>query len=131
MSTLFAQLHPNRWLTGLWLNSDFRKLWGSLTIVHFGGQVTFLALPLTAALMLNASTFEVGILTALEALPYPIFGLFAGVLVDRARKLPVIIACDVGRGVALLAIPACAWFGVLTMSILYVSGFLVGLFTVV
>ncbi|HEX7466144.1 MAG TPA: hypothetical protein VF309_05850, partial [Usitatibacter sp.] len=112
MSTLFAQLHPSRWLTGLWLNSDFRKLWGSLTIVHFGGQVTFLALPLTAALMLNASPFEVGILPALEALPYPIFGLLAGVLVDRARKLPVIIACDVGRGLALLAIPAFAWLGV-------------------
>ena len=131
MSTLFAQLHPSRWLTGLWLNSDFRKLWGSLTIVHFGGQVTFLALPLTAALMLNASPFEVGILTALEALPYPIFGLLAGVLVDRARKLPVIIACDLGRGVALLAIPVCAWFGALTMALLYVVGFLIGLFTVI
>jgi MFS family permease len=131
MSTLFAQLHPSRWLTGLWLNSDFRKLWGSLTIVHFGGQVTFLALPLTAALMLNASPFEVGILTALEALPYPIFGLLAGVLVDRARKLPVIIACDLGRGVALLAIPVCAWFGALTMALLYIVGFLIGLFTVV
>ena len=131
MSTLFAQLHPSRWLTGLWLNSDFRKLWGSLTIVHFGGQVTFLALPLTAALMLNASPFEVGILTALEALPYPIFGLLAGVLVDRARKLPVIIACDLGRGIALLAIPVCAWFGALTMALLYVVGFLIGLFTVI
>ncbi|HEX7607663.1 MAG TPA: MFS transporter, partial [Usitatibacter sp.] len=120
-----------RWLTGLWLNSDFRKLWGSLTIVHFGGQVTFLALPLTAALMLNASPFEVGILTALEALPYPIFGLLAGVLVDRARKLPVIIACDLGRGVELLAIPVCAWFGALTMALLYVVGFLIGLFTVI
>ncbi|MGZ5698207.1 MAG: MFS transporter, partial [Usitatibacter sp.] len=131
MSTLFSQLHPSRWLTGLWLNPDFRKLWGSLTIVHFGGQVTFLALPLTAALMLNATPFEVGVLTALEALPYPIFGLFAGVLVDRARKLPVIIACDVGRGLALLAIPACAWFEVLTMTLLYVVGFLIGLFTVI
>ena len=104
MATLLSNLHPNRWLTGLWLNRDFRKLWGLLTIVHFGGQVTFLALPLTAALVLNASPFQVGVLTALEALPYPIFGLFAGVLVDRARKLPVIIACDVGRGLALLAI---------------------------
>ena len=51
MSTLLASLHPNRWLTGLWQSPDFRKLWGSLTITHFGGQVTFLALPLTAALM--------------------------------------------------------------------------------
>jgi MFS family permease len=130
MATIFSNLHPNRWLTGLWLNRDFRKLWGSLTIVHFGGQVTFLALPLTAALMLNASPFEVGVLTALEALPYPIFGLFAGVFVDRTRKLPVIIACDVGRGVALLAIPLCAWFGMLTMTVLYVVGFLIGAFSV-
>ena len=82
----FQALHPRRWFTGLWLNSDFRKLWGSLTIVHFGGQITFLALPLTAAIALNASPFEVGVLTALEALPYPLFGLFAGVIVDRTRK---------------------------------------------
>ena len=131
MTTLPGSLHPSRWLTGLWRHPDFVKLWGSLTIVHFGGQITFLALPLTAALMLNATPFEVGVLTALEALPYPLFGLFAGVIVDRMRKLPMIIACDVGRGVALLAIPLCAWFGVLSMAVLYVVGFLVGLLTVI
>ena len=126
----FQALHPRRWFTGLWLNPDFRKLWGSLTIVHFGGQITFLALPLTAALVLNASPLEVGVLTALEALPYPLFGLFAGVLVDRMRKLPMIIFCDVGRGLALLAIPVSAWTGVLSMGVLYVVGFIVGLLTV-
>jgi MFS family permease len=131
MSTILNSLNPSRWLTGLWRNPDFVKLWGSLTMVHFGGQITFLALPLTAALILNASPFEVGVLTALEALPYPLFGLFAGVLVDRTRKLPVIIACDVGRGLALLAIPACMWFGALSMAVLYVVGFLVGLLTVI
>ena len=131
MATLFASLHPRRWFTGLWRNPDFRKLWGSLTIVHFGGQITFLALPLTAALMLNASPFEVGVLTALEALPYPLLGLFAGVIVDRTRKLPVIIAADIGRGLALLAVPICAWFGVLSMAILYVVGFMIGALTVI
>jgi MFS family permease len=131
MNTLLDRLHPRRWLTGLWRNPDFVKLWGSLTITHFGGQVTFLALPLTAAIMLNASPFEVGVLTALEALPYPLFGLFAGVLVDRARKLPVIIWADIGRGLALLAVPVCAWLGVLSMPVLYVAGFLVGLGSVV
>jgi MFS family permease len=131
MATLLRNLHPSHWFTGLWLSRDFRKLWGSLTLVHFGGQITFLALPLTAALVLNATPFEVGVLTALEALPYPVFGLFAGVLVDRTRKLPVMIACDVGRGMALLAIPACAWLGVLNMPILYVVGFLVGALSVI
>jgi MFS family permease len=131
MATLMQSLHPRRWLTGLWRNPDFRKLWGSLTITHFGGQITFLALPLTAAIMLNASPFEVGVLTALEALPYPLIGLFAGVWVDRARKLPVIVATDVARGLALLAIPVCAWLGVLSMGVLYVAGFLVGAMTVI
>ena len=127
----FQALHPRRWFTGLWLNPDFRKLWGSLTVVHFGGQITFLALPLTAALALNATPFEVGVLTALEALPYPLVGLFAGVIVDRTRKLPLIIACDVGRGLALLAIPVCAWAGTLSMGLLYVVGFLIGALSVI
>ncbi len=106
-------------------------MWGSLTVTHFGGQITFLALPLTAALLLQATPFEVGVLTAMGALPYPLFGLFAGVLVDRTRKLPVIILSDVGRGLALAAIPLCAWFGVLTMPLLYVVNFFMGFATVI
>ena len=131
MAALIRKFHPARWLTGLWRNPDFVRLWGSLTITHFGGQVTFLALPLTAALALNATPFEVGILTALEALPYPIFGLFAGVIVDRAPKLPIIIVSDLGRGLALAAIPVCAWLGVLNMPVLYVVGFLIGIGSVI
>jgi len=131
METILKVLHPRRWLTGLWRNPDFRKLWASLTITHFGGQITFLALPLTAAIMLNASPFEVGVLTALEALPYALIGLFAGVLVDRTRKLPIIVATDVGRGLALAAVPVAAWMGVLDMYVLYVTGFLVGAMSVI
>lgn len=116
-----------RWRTGLWRNHDFLRLWGSLTITHFGAQITSLALPLTAALVLDASPFEMGVLIALEALPFPLFGLFAGVIVDRFRKLPIIIWADVGRGLALLAVPACAWAGWLSMPVLYLVGFLVGI----
>ena len=110
----------------IWQNQDFRTLWMSLTITHFGGQVTFLALPLTAALMLNATPLEMGILTAVEALPYTLFGLFTGVLIDRSRKLRLIIIADIGRGLALSMVPLAAWLGVLSMSILYIVGFLVG-----
>src|SRR5258708_35295193 len=107
MASLLNTLHPNRWLTGLWRNPDFVKLWGSLTLVHFGGQITFLALPLTAALVLDASPLEGGVLTALQALPHPLFGLFARALVDRVRKLPVVIVVAVGPGFRLRAIPLC------------------------
>ena len=113
-------------LNGLWRNADFVRLWTSLTITHFGGQITFLALPLTAALLLNASPFEMGVLTALESIPFALFGLFAGVLVDRAPKLPIIVWSDIGRALALLVVPFCAWFGWLSMGVLYVVGFLIG-----
>ncbi len=116
-----------RWRTGLWRNHDFVRLWGSLTITHFGAQITSLALPLTAALVLNASPFEMGVLVALEALPFTLFGLFAGVIVDRFPKLPIIIWADAGRGLALLTVPVCAWVGWLSMPVLYIAGFTVGL----
>ncbi|MBL8520551.1 MAG: MFS transporter [Betaproteobacteria bacterium] len=117
----------HRHLPPVWQNRDFRLLWISLTITHFGGQVTFLALPLTAALMLNASPMQMGILTAVEALPYTLFGLFTGVLIDRSRKLKLIILADIGRGLALLLVPVAAWFGFLSMPVLYIVGFLVGI----
>ena len=117
----------DRYLGTLWRNRDFRVLWISLTITHFGGQVTFLALPLTAALMLHATPTEMGILTMMQALPYTLFGLFTGVLVDRSRKLPLVIWADIGRGVMLLLVPLAAWLGFLGMPILYLASFFVGL----
>ncbi len=117
----------DKYLGTLWRHRDFRALWISLTITHFGGQITFLALPLTAAIMLNATPTEMGILMAVEALPYTMFGLFTGVLVDRSRKLPLIIMADVGRGLALLMVPIAAWMGWMSMWVLYTAGFLVGL----
>ena len=126
MTKLMQQLNPARAFNGLWRNGDFVRLWTSLTITHFGGQVTFLALPLTAALLLDASAFEMGVLTALEAAPFALFGLFAGVMIDRAPKLPIIVLSDIARGVALLAVPIAAWLGVLSMGVLYAVGFLLG-----
>ena len=124
--TQLLQRFQDKYFSGVWKSHDFRTLWLSLTITHFGGQVTFLALPLTAAIMLHATPLEMGVLTAVEALPYTLFGLFTGVLIDRSRKLRLIIIADVGRGLALLLVPLAAWLGFLSMPILYVVGFLCG-----
>ena len=113
------------WRTGLWRNRDFLKLWGSLTITHFGAQITTLALPLTAALVLRASPFEMGVLVALEALPFSLFGLFAGVIVDRFPKLPIIIWA--ARARARAAHGADLRLGRLAHRVLYIAGFTVGL----
>lgn len=116
---------------GLWLSRDFRRLWGSLTITSFGAQITNLALPLTAALLLHASPMQMGILVALETLPFALFSLHAGVLLDRVRKLPVVITADLGRGLALAAIPVAAWFDALSIELLFGVGFLCGVQNVV
>ena len=87
--------------------------------------------PLTAALLLNATPMQMGILVALETLPFALVSLHAGVLLDRVRKLPIVILADIGRGVALLAIPLAAWLGVLSIEILYIVGFLCGIQNVV
>jgi len=116
---------------GLWRNPVFMKLWVSSTITSFGAQITNLALPLTAAVLLQATPWQMGVLVALETLPFALVSLHAGVLIDRVRKLPIVILADIGRGAALLAIPITAWTGTLSVEILYVVGFLCGVQNVV
>jgi MFS family permease len=116
---------------GLWLSREFRRLWGSLTITSFGAQVTNLALPLTAAVLLHATPMQMGVLVALETLPFALVSLHAGVLLDRMRKLPVVVFSDVTRGLALLVIPLAAFTDVLSVEVLYVVGFFCGVQNVV
>jgi MFS family permease len=117
--------------SGLWRRPEFVRLWTSMTITAFGAQITNLALPLTAAVMLHATPWQMGVLVALETLPFALVSLHAGVLIDRVRKLPIVIAADIGRGVALLAIPLAAYFDALSIELLFVVGFVCGVQNVV
>jgi MFS family permease len=114
----------------LWRNADFMRLWVGQTISEAGTQVSALAVPTVAILLLHASPFQVGLLTALEFLPFPVLGLVAGVYADRLKRRPLMIASDLGRMVALATIPAAFSFGVLTMEQLYAVGLVVGVFNV-
>jgi len=102
-----------------------------MTVTSFGAQVTNLALPLTAAVLLHATPMQMGVLVALETLPFALVSLHAGVLLDRVRKLPLIVVMDVGRGLALLAIPAAALLHALSMEMLFVVAFLCGVQNVI
>ena len=112
------------------LGRDFRLLWAGQSVSQVGSQVTQLALPLTAALVLGASPLEMGILGAAEFAPFLLVGLFAGVWVDRLPRRPILIGADVGRALLLAALPIAALFGLLRIEQLYVVGFLVGVLTV-
>ena len=116
--------------TGLWRHPDFLKLWGAQTVSTVGTQVTFIALPLTAILVLDASAFEVAALAAMDTLPFLLFALPAGVWIDRLRRRPLMVVADFGRAAALLSIPVAYALDALSLGQLFVVGFSVGTFGV-
>jgi MFS family permease len=95
-----------------------------------GSQVTALALPTAAILLLHATPFQVGILGALEFLAFPTLGLVAGVYADRIRRRPIMIVCDFGRAVILGSVPAAWLLGVLSIYQLYAVSLVTGVATV-
>jgi MFS family permease len=115
---------------GLWRHRDFLSLWGAETVSQFGSQITFLALPLVAILVLDESAFRVAALTSVYFLPFLLLTLPAGVWVDRLRRRPILVIGDLVRAVALLTIPLAHWADVLTIWQLYVVAFVTGVGTV-
>jgi MFS family permease len=96
----------------------------------FGTQVSQIAIPFIAAVVLNAPAGEVGLLTTVEFLPILLFTLPAGVWVDRFPKKRILVFGDLGRAVMLGSIPIAYALGALTIWQLYVVGFVNGLMTV-
>ena len=117
---------PRQAVFGVLNQADFLKLWLGLTGSLFGMQVSGLALPLTAVLLLGASASEMGVLSAARWLPYLIVGLFAGVWLDRVRRRPVLIVTHLGRAALLASIPVASVLGVLHIEQLYIVSFAVG-----
>ncbi len=113
--------------TSLWRQRDFLYLWGAQTISQIGSQVTFLALPLTAVLFLDASPGQMGVLTALGAVPSLLVGLHAGAVVDRHRRRPILLSTDLGRAALLSLVPLAWLLGVLSLELLFAVALLVGL----
>jgi MFS family permease len=105
---------------GLWRHRDFLHLWSAQTISALGSQVTLLALPLTALLVLHAKPYEVALLATAGTLPNLVVGIPAGIRVDRVRRRPVMVAADLGRATLLASAPVAYALGILTLPHLYV-----------
>jgi len=105
----------------------YRRLWGSILTASFGNQVMMLALPLTAAVLLQATPMQMGLLTAIELSPFLLFSLPSGVWLDRVRKLPVYVWGESLVAVCAISVPLAWWLGWLTMGWLYGIGFVIGL----
>ncbi|MFI0797106.1 MFS transporter [Micromonospora rubida] len=107
-------------------NRNFRLLWIGETTSAFGTSVSRVALPLIAVVTLDASTFEVGLLTATAWLPWLLLGLPAGAWVDRLPRRPLMLACNVVSLATVLSAPIAYWAGVLTIAHLLLVALLTG-----
>jgi MFS family permease len=114
-----------RW--GVFTQRDFRLLWTGETVSGLGNSMTAVALPLIAVQALDAGSTAVGLLAAAVWLPWLLLGLPVGAWVDRVRKRPLMIACDLVTAVALVSIPLAAWLDALTFRHLVVVALMCGL----
>lgn len=116
---------------GLWRQPNFMKLWVGQTISLAGSHIGGGAIRYTAILTLAATPIEASALAAAGLLPVLLFGLLAGVLVDRLPCRRLLIGADIGRALLLLSIPVAYALGTLHMAQLYLVAALVGTLTIV
>jgi MFS family permease len=100
--------------------SVFWTYWTAGTISSVGSAVSAVALPLTAVVVLHASAFEVGLLTAASYVAWIVIGLPAGVLVARLPLRATQVAMDLVRALALASVPLAWWLDRLTLAQLVV-----------
>lgn len=89
----------------LWRHRDFLLLWGGQTVSEVGSQVTVLAMPLVAVVVLRASALQVGLLSAAQTAAYLLVSLPAGAMVERLDKRRVMVWCDLGRLAVVGSVP--------------------------
>jgi MFS family permease len=113
------------------LGREFGWLWSGQAVSQLGSMVTTVALPLVVVLRLHGSTFEVGLVEALQWLPTAVISLPVGAWADRRHKRPLLIAANLGQAAAVGSIPAAAALGRLTLAQVLAAALVIGLFELV
>jgi MFS family permease len=108
----------------------FHGLWLGQSISQLGSQITVVVLPLVAAVTLHASPFEIGLLAALETVPYLLFSLPAGVIADRVDRRMLLILTDLGRAATLFLVPIAFALDLLSLPVLFAVGLVNGTLSV-
>jgi len=112
-------------------NRNFRLLWSGESISLLGSEVSVIALPSLAVLAFGQGAFAVGVLMALQFIPYVVLAPIFGVIADRMRRRTLMQIANLARVVILGSLPVAAILGQLTLTHLYIAALLKGIFDVV
>lgn len=104
----------------------FRRYWRADAVSGFGTYVTLFALQALVVLTLDGTAADVGWLNSARWLPYLVFGLVVGAIVDGRRRLPLMVGTDLLQGGLLLTIPLLWWLDLLSLPALMVIVFAYG-----
>ena len=102
----------------LWGSPGFLRFWMASTVSDFGTYVSTIAIQVIVVVTLHEGAGSVGLVSAVRWLPYLLFGLIAGVLVDRSRRRPLLVITDLARGLLLVVVPVLAWTHHLSLVVL-------------
>jgi MFS family permease len=108
------------------LGADFGKLWAAAAVSNVGDGVTMVAGPLLVA-SLTRDPALVGGAAFVQSLPWLLFSLVSGVWVDRVDRQRLIVVVDLVRGAALGGLSLAVVTGTVTIPLIYVVFFLLGL----
>ena len=109
------------------LGRDFWRVFSGRVAGNLGGQMGDVALRILFASTLAAGALELGILSAAQTAGFLIFGLPAGLIVDRVSRRRLLIISDIARAALLALIPIAAILGWLNIYLVIAIVFLVGL----
>jgi MFS family permease len=110
-------------------NFNFYKLWLGQSISLLGTQITVIALPLFAIEVLNTSDANAALLRGIIFIPYLIFGLIAGALIDVFNRRKVLLICNLSQGVVIFSVVILAVTNNITFPLLVFLMFVYGIFT--
>jgi MFS family permease len=110
---------------------NVRLIFGAQTVSVLGSQVSHIAFPLIAVDVIQASNGLIALMEGAFLLPFVIFSLPVGALLDRRTRRPVMVAMDYVRTGVLLLVPLSYALGALSMPVLYVALFVIGLATLI
>ncbi|MFC7359710.1 MFS transporter [Nocardioides astragali] len=107
-------------------SAPFQRYWRAGAVSGMGTYVTVFALQALVLLTLEGTATDVGWLNAARWLPYLVFGLVIGAIVDGRRRLPLMVGTDLLQAVLLLTIPLLWWLGMLSLPALMLIVFAYG-----
>lgn len=113
------------------LSASFKRLAWSNLAAQSGEQIALAAAPIIAVLILNAGVAETGLLQTVLTLPFVLFAIPAGLMVDRRQRRWLMAGAEIVRAAALVALLVVIQINALTWPLLALLGFIAVCATVV